>query len=66
MNSAKIVSTDASSGTLKLKELLKRYNMPYEERLEGNVVVIDIKARRGLVQKAAAQLFTQPRTGLAG
>ena len=64
MNSAKIVSTEASSGSLKLKELLKRYNMPYEERREGNVVVIDIKAR-GLNPKAT-QLYAHPRTGLAG
>jgi len=46
MNTAKAaLQTDAVAGCLKLKELLKRYNMPYEERKEGNAVVIGIKAR---------------------
>jgi hypothetical protein len=64
MNSAKIVTpTDASPGSLKLKELLKRYNVPYEERKEGNVTVIDIKAR-GLTPKVG-QLYVHPHTGLA-
>lgn len=38
--------------------------MPFEERREGNTVVIDIKAR-SFTQKAA-QLFTPPQAGLAG
>lgn len=65
MNTVKIdLNTDAFSGCLRLKEILKRHNMPYEERKEGNAVVIGIKAR-ALTQKAA-QLFTRPCTGTAG
>lgn len=39
------MSTNTSAGYVKLKEILQRYNMPYEERKEGNAVIIDIKAR---------------------
>jgi hypothetical protein len=58
MNTVKTaISTDNSSLCVKLKELLKRYNVPYEERQEGNAMVIGIKARN-----VAAKL-PQYRTG---
>lgn len=55
--------TEASSGYLRLKEILKSHNMPYEERKEGNAIVIGIKART-FTQKAA-QLFNRPCSGTA-
>ena len=30
---------------VKLKEMLKRFKLDYEERIEGNTLVIDIKAK---------------------
>ena len=49
-------SVDVSSTRcIKLKELLKRLNLHYEERMEGNAVIIDIKAKP-LEKKPAQQL----------
>ncbi|ANE52387.1 hypothetical protein [Flavisolibacter tropicus] len=65
MNTAKLdLHADSASGNLKLKEILKRHNMPYEERREGNATIIGIKAR-AFTQKAA-QLFTRPCADTAG
>jgi hypothetical protein len=65
MNSAKIdMPTCASAGYVKLKEILQRFNMPYEERKVGNAVVIDIKARTFAPKEAG--LYDQPRNKTAG
>ena len=50
-----------SSRCIKLKELLNRFNLNYEERIDGNTVVIDIKARP-LLQKNAQQLIVTSST----
>lgn len=65
MNSAKIdIPTKTSAGYVKLKEILQRYNMPYQERKEGNAVIIDIKAR-AFTPKGSG-LYDQPQTKTAG
>jgi hypothetical protein len=39
------VNAGETARCLKVKQLLVRYNMVYEERSEGNTVIIDIKTK---------------------
>ena len=63
MNTINPLQADTSTRCLKLKELLKRNNMAYEERNEGNAVVIDIKARP--LSHQAAMYLNKLRSGIA-
>ena len=60
MNTINSLQADSSTRCLKLKELLKRYNMTYEERNEGNAVIIDIKAKP--LSQEASLLLNKLRT----
>jgi hypothetical protein len=63
MNTIQPLHADTSSLSLKLKQLLKRYNIIYEERQEGNAFVIEIKARP--ISQQASLYLNKLQTGFA-